>query len=70
MASKYCTLLAHCRIVPETLQHSWIDILALAASIQELCVGSRKARTGMWCALTTTLLSQENDKSESKEGEK
>ncbi|XP_047098911.1 uncharacterized protein LOC124713552 [Schistocerca piceifrons] len=34
------------------------DILALAASIQELSIASKKARTGMWCALETTLLSQ------------
>ncbi|XP_021934301.1 uncharacterized protein LOC110836898 isoform X3 [Zootermopsis nevadensis] len=37
------------------------DILALAASIQELSAGSRKARTGMWCALVVTLLMQEQE---------
>ncbi|KAJ9595896.1 hypothetical protein L9F63_012915, partial [Diploptera punctata] len=37
------------------------DILALAASIQELSAGSRKARTGMWCALVVTLLMHEQD---------
>ena len=35
------------------------DILALSASIQELSAGSRKARTGMWCALVVTLLMHE-----------
>ncbi|XP_023712973.1 uncharacterized protein LOC111867394 isoform X2 [Cryptotermes secundus] len=42
------------------------DILALAASIKELTAGSRKARTGMWCALGVTLLMQEQE-GESKE---
>jgi hypothetical protein len=37
------------------------DILALAASIQELSAGSRRARTGMWCALVVTLLKQEEE---------
>lgn len=37
------------------------DILALAASIQELSAGSRRARTGMWCALVVTLLMQEQE---------
>lgn len=35
------------------------DILALAGSIHDLSIGSRRARTGMWCALAVTLLSQE-----------
>jgi hypothetical protein len=43
-----------------------LDILALAASIRELTAGSRKARTGMWCALSVTLLMQEQEE-ESKE---
>jgi hypothetical protein len=43
-----------------------LDILALAASIKELTAGSRKARTGMWCALGVTLLMQEQEE-ESKE---
>lgn len=37
------------------------DILALAASIQELSAGSRSARTGMWCALAVALLKQEEE---------
>ncbi|KAK6635734.1 hypothetical protein RUM44_000988 [Polyplax serrata] len=32
------------------------DILALAASIQDLSKASRKARTAMWCSLMVTLL--------------
>ncbi|CAN7979489.1 unnamed protein product [Ixodes pacificus] len=35
------------------------DVLALAHSIQQLSVASRHARTGLWCALTTTLLLQQ-----------
>lgn len=33
-----------------------VDILALAASIQDLSKASRKARTAMWCSLMVTLL--------------
>ncbi|KAK7867119.1 hypothetical protein R5R35_005838 [Gryllus longicercus] len=36
------------------------DILALAGSIHDLSIGSRRARTGMWCALAVTLLSQDH----------
>ncbi|EEC11495.1 hypothetical protein IscW_ISCW010104 [Ixodes scapularis] len=35
------------------------DVLALAHSIQQLSMASRRARTGLWCALTTTLLLQQ-----------
>uniref|UniRef100_A0A147BBE3 Putative histone-lysine n-methyltransferase mll2-like protein n=1 Tax=Ixodes ricinus TaxID=34613 RepID=A0A147BBE3_IXORI len=35
------------------------DVLALAHSIRQLSVASRRARTGLWCALTTTLLLQQ-----------
>ncbi|XP_063231100.1 uncharacterized protein LOC134535777 isoform X2 [Bacillus rossius redtenbacheri] len=38
------------------------DIVALANSIHELSVASRRARTSMWCALVTTLLSQEQER--------
>lgn len=34
---------------------SFSDILALAASIQELTRASRRARTAMWCALMVTI---------------
>jgi hypothetical protein len=43
-----------------------LDILALAASIKELTAGSRKARTGMWCALGVTLLTQEQEEESKK----
>ncbi|KAK8787649.1 hypothetical protein V5799_022581 [Amblyomma americanum] len=36
------------------------DVLALAQSIQQLSKASRQARTGLWCALITTLLTSPN----------
>lgn len=36
------------------------DVLALAQSIQQLSQASRRARTGLWCALITTLLTSPN----------
>ncbi|XP_067012781.2 uncharacterized protein [Anabrus simplex] len=45
------------------------DILALAASIHDLSIGSRRARTGMWCALVVTLLSQDKKENGGESGE-
>lgn len=43
----------------------FLDILALADSIKQLCAVTRRARTSMWCALMVTLHSGK-DKTEVK----